>query len=75
MRRPLQGRALLGTSSVNAVDRVGTGPLCDRLGRTLSDNTAQLLDDRPIEADPARIDEFPNQYAAASQNDDGTGRI
>src|SRR5690348_6461058 len=37
---------------VNAIDRIGEGPWYDRVGRLLANNKAELMNDRPSNADP-----------------------
>lgn len=46
---------------VNAKDRIGEGPWYDRLGRLLAENKTNLLTERPTGADPAIINDFPNE--------------
>lgn len=56
-----QWRAFLSTTAENAIDRVGPGPWYDRLGRIVAQNTAALLNDRPLGADPDIINDLPNE--------------
>ncbi|NLD99015.1 MAG: hypothetical protein GX640_04010, partial [Fibrobacter sp.] len=62
-----QWRAFLSVSKgpdgkqVNAIDRIGTGPWYDRLGRLLANNTSELLAQRPKNADPAIKNDLPNE--------------
>jgi hypothetical protein len=46
---------------VNAIERVGDGPWYDRLGRLVALNKADLAQDRPKGADPAIINDLPNE--------------
>jgi hypothetical protein len=68
-------RAFLSTSTVDAIDRVGQGPWYDRLGRTLAMTVSDLLNTRPNGADPAIIDDLPNEYGVPNSNPDGTGAV
>ena len=55
---------------VNAIDRIGTGPWYDRLGRLLANSKEELLNDRPTAADPAIIDDFPNEDGVPNHQPD-----
>lgn len=68
-------RAFLSTSTEDAIDRIGTGPWHDRLGRLLANNLEELLNDRPPNADPAIKDDFPNEDGVPNHNPDGTGPV
>jgi hypothetical protein len=57
---------------VNAIDRVGDGPWYDRLGRTLALTKADLLFDRPKNADPAIANDFPNEDGIPNHAPDPT---
>ena len=48
-------------NQVDAIDRIGEGPWYDRLGRLLAANKADVLTERPTGADPAIINDFPNE--------------
>ena len=48
-------------SAVNAIDRVGEGPWYDRAGRVVALNKAALANPRPMGADPAIINDLPNE--------------
>jgi hypothetical protein len=65
-------RAYLSTSTVNAIDRIGTGPWYDRRGRTVAQNTAALIATRPTGADSAIKDDLPNEDGVANHAPDGT---
>lgn len=45
----------------HAIDRIGEGPWFDRLGRVVAQTKADLMFDRPRGADPAIIDDLPNE--------------
>jgi hypothetical protein len=57
---------------VNAIDRIGTGPWYDRLGRVFAMTKADLLNARPKGADPAILNDFPNEFGVPNHNPDGT---
>jgi hypothetical protein len=63
-------KAFLSTSTVNAIDRVGTGPWYDRVGRIIAPNVQGLLQTRPA-ADPAIVNDLPNETGVPNQA--GTG--
>jgi hypothetical protein len=46
---------------VNAIDRVGQGPWYDRLGRLVAQTKADLAQTRPRGANPAIINDLPNE--------------
>jgi len=55
---------------VHAIDRVGEGPWYDRLGRVLAMNKAALLHPRPMGADPAIINDLPNEEGVPNHQPD-----
>lgn len=57
---------------VNAIDRVGEGPWYDRLGRLFANTKGDLLHDRPLGADPAIKDDFPNENGVPNKQPDPT---
>lgn len=69
-------RAFLSASAdengnqVNAKDRIGEGPWYDRLGRLLAANKTDLLKERPFGADPAIINDFPNEDGVPNHQPD-----
>ncbi len=65
-------RAFLSTSTVDAIDRIGSGPWHDRLGRLLANNLSELLNDRPINAHPSIKDDFPNEDGVPNQYPNGS---
>jgi hypothetical protein len=48
-------------NQVNAIDRIGEGPWYDRRGRLFANNTSELLNERPLNADVAIKNDFPNE--------------
>ncbi len=46
---------------VDAITRIGSGPWYDRKGRLLANNTSELLNDRPLNADIAIKNDLPNE--------------
>jgi hypothetical protein len=46
---------------VDAIDRIGSGPWYDRRGRLFANNVSELLNDRPLNADIAIKNDFPNE--------------
>ena len=57
---------------VHAIDRIGKGPWYDRRGRLLAKTREDLLHDRPLGADPAIVDDFPNEDGVPNHAPDGT---
>jgi len=73
-------RAFLSTVSggpdggpVHAIDRVGEGPWYDRLDRLVALNKMDLAQDRPRGADPAIIDDLPNEHGVPNGVDGAPG--
>jgi len=60
---------------VNAIDRIGTGPWYDRMGRLLANNQTELLAERPTGADAAIKNDFPNEDGVTNHNPDLTGEV
>jgi hypothetical protein len=60
---------------VNAIDRVGTGPWYDRADRLVAMTKDDLLQDRPRGADPAIINDLPNEFGVPNHNPDGKGNV
>ena len=54
---------------VNAIDRIGTGPWYDRLGRLVSTTISDLLHDRP-NADSAIKNDLPNEDGVPNHRPD-----
>lgn len=65
-------RAFLSTTTVNAIDRVGTGPWYDRVGRLVANNVAGLLNTRP-QGDTAIINDLPNETGVPNRAGTGSG--
>lgn len=61
-----------GDGPVHAKDRIGTGPWYDRVGRLVSMNLTNLLQDRPSDADPAIKTDFPNEDGVPNKRPDPT---
>jgi hypothetical protein len=58
-------------SPIHAIDRVGDGPWYDRLGRLVAMNRAALPHPRPMGADPAIVDDLPNEDGVPNHAPDG----
>jgi hypothetical protein len=58
---------------VHAKDRIGDGPWYDRLERLVAANKADLLQDRPRGADPAIINDLPNESGVPNHTDGAPG--
>ncbi len=56
---------------VNAIERIGQGPWYDRTGRPLAMETADLANTRPEGADPAIINDLPNEHGVPNHAPDG----
>jgi hypothetical protein len=58
-------RAFLSTnndgSPVHAIDRVGSGPWYDRIGRLIAEDVAGLQNTRP-DGDPQTVDDLPDEF-------------
>ncbi|MCB9702285.1 MAG: hypothetical protein H6711_10350 [Myxococcales bacterium] len=57
-------------AQVDAIDRIGAGPWYDRLGRLVAATPADLLHDRPLGADPAIINDLPNENGVPNKQPD-----
>lgn len=73
---PKGWRAFLSTQGggmnngpVHARDRIGEGPWYDRNGRLVAMTLADLLQTRPAGADPAIIDDLPNENGVPNHQD------
>jgi hypothetical protein len=64
--------AMGAAAAVDAIDRIGNGPWYDRLGRLLAQNKAALLADRPMGANPAIINDLPNEDGVPNHAPDPT---
>jgi hypothetical protein len=58
-----------GGGPVHAKDRIGKGPWYDRTGRLLAMTLDNLLKERPVGADPAIIDDLPNERGEPNHTD------
>jgi hypothetical protein len=58
--------------TVDAIDRIGEGPWYDRLGRLLAASKENLMAERPIGADPAIVNDFPNEDGVPNHRPDPT---
>ena len=56
-----QWHAFLSTSAISAISRIGAGPWYDRLGRLVANNTTELLNTRPVNANTTIINDLPNE--------------
>jgi hypothetical protein len=65
-------RAFLSTSTVNAIDRVGTGPWYDRAGRLFAQNVQGMLTERPT-GDTAITSDLPNEDGVPNRAGTGGG--
>jgi hypothetical protein len=74
-------RAFLSVTSdengvqVNAIDRIGSGPWYDRVGRPFASTKADLLYDRPQNGSATIKNDLPNEYGVPNHNPDGTGNV
>jgi hypothetical protein len=68
-------RAFLSTTTVDAIDRIGTGPWHDRNGRRWASSLSALMADRPTDAEPAIKNDPPNEEGVPNHNPDGTGQV
>jgi hypothetical protein len=59
-------------TAVNAIDRVGTGPWYDRLGRLVANTKQDLLSTRPATADTAIKNDLPNETGTPNHYASGT---
>jgi hypothetical protein len=64
-----------GGSPVNAIDRVGNGPWYDRLGRIVAMTKADLQQTRPRGADPAIVNDLPNEDGVPNEAPDGVTKL
>jgi hypothetical protein len=55
---------------VNAIDRVGEGPWYDRIGRVVAMTKTALANTRPMGADPAILNDLPNEDGVPNQRPD-----
>jgi hypothetical protein len=58
---------------VHAIERIGNGPWYDRLGRLIAANKTDLAQTRPRGADPAIINDLPNEEGIPNHQDGAPG--
>jgi hypothetical protein len=56
---------------VHAIDRIGSGPWYDRLGRLVARTKADVAQTRPTGADPAIVNDLPNEDGVPNHAPDG----
>jgi hypothetical protein len=56
---------------VHAIDRIGEGPWYDRLGRLVATSRTDLMNTRPLNADPLIADDLPNEEGVPNHSPDG----
>jgi hypothetical protein len=64
-----------GGMPVNAIDRIGDGPWYDRVGRIVAMTKEDIVQVRPRGADPAIIDDLPNEDGVPNHAPDGAEEI
>jgi len=64
-------KAFLSTSTVNAIERIGTGPWYDRNDKLVASDTAGLLQERP--SGMTTINDLPNELGVPNRAGTGTG--
>lgn len=64
-----------GVPGVDAIDRIGEGPWYDRLGRLVAANKTDILNVRPRGADPAIINDLPNENGIPNHTDGAPGCV
>ena len=69
----LSAPATATTPVVNAIERIGTGPWYDRLGRLFSANLTNLMATRPTDADAGIKNDFPNEDGVPNHSDGAPG--
>ncbi|HXU82706.1 MAG TPA: hypothetical protein VN914_14990, partial [Polyangia bacterium] len=62
-----------GGTAVHAKDRIGQGPWYDKMGRLVAMTKADLLSTRPKGADPAIINDLPNEDGIPNHTDGAPG--
>jgi hypothetical protein len=69
----LSAPAMGSSPVVNAIERIGSGPWYDRMGRLLSANLTNLMATRPTDADAAIKNDFPNENGIPNHTDGAPG--
>lgn len=59
---------------VHAAGRIGKGPWYDRIGRLVSMNLGELIQQRPAAHDDIKND-LPNEFGVPNHNPDGSGEV
>ena len=65
-------KAFLSTSTVNAIERIGTGPWYDRNDKLVASNSAGLLQERPT-GGTTTLNDLPNELGVPNRAGTGTG--
>jgi len=79
--RAKQWRAFLSVKAdetgkqVNAIDRIGTGPWYDRIGRVLAPTVNDLLNTRPINGNTVIASDLPNEDGVPNHRPDPNGPL
>ena len=60
---------------VNAIDRIGSGPWYDRLGRLLAPTRSDLINERPMNGDPVIKNDLPNEDGIPNHKPDGINTV
>src|SRR6478752_7442739 len=64
-------KAFLSTTTVNAIERIGSGPWYDRNDKLLASDAAGLLQERP--AGNTTVNDLPNELGVPNRAGSGTG--
>ncbi|HYQ27850.1 MAG TPA: hypothetical protein VER04_11545, partial [Polyangiaceae bacterium] len=64
-------KAFLSTSTVNAIERIGTGPWYDRNDKLVASDRAGLLQERP--SGSTTVNDLPNELGVPNRAGSGTG--
>lgn len=64
-------KAFLSTTTEDAIDRIAGGPWFDRQGRKVAADKSGLTSTRPTSADPAIVDDLPNESGVPNHLDAG----
>ncbi len=60
---------------VNAIDRIGSGPWYDRLGRVFAPSSSGLVSERPQGGDLTIANDFPNEDGVPNHDPDAIGQV
>jgi hypothetical protein len=61
--------------ALNAIDRIGSGPWYDRLGRLVAQNKTDLAQTRPTGADATIVNDLPNEDGVPNHAPDGATQV